>query len=191
MEFYYSPDGLKILYSNNGQFGELTQNNEELIDHIIELIESNYPKAYKRLLDKYNINVKGNKSFYFIRIEKFKMVHRFVRCNLSLTDNVPDVTDNGRLNIENVYCPLKGSGECSDENCICNPELSTALSARELEIVNLICDCLTDQEIADRLYISKFTAENHRKNILHKLNLKSKEEIIVWAFNHGIRKRNE
>lgn len=191
MEFYYSPDGLKVLFSSNGKFGELAHNDEILIDHLLELIESSYPKAYKRLCDLYEINVKGNKPFAVTRLEKYKKVRRFIRCNLAISDNVIDITDNGQINIENVYCPLKGTGDCKDENCICNPELSTSLSNRELEIVNLICDCLTDQQIADKLYISRFTAENHRKNILHKLNLKGKEEIIVWAFDKGIRKRNE
>lgn len=191
MEFYNSPDGKKVLYSHNGTFGELTPSDEALIDHKLEMIESNYPKAYSKLCELYDINVKGNKPTAITRIEKFKKVCRFIRCNLLVSDNVPDVTDDGKINMENVPCPLKGTGDCKEENCICNPEPSTSLSARELEIVNLICECLSDQDIATRLFISTHTAENHRKNILRKLQLHGKDEIIVWAFKNGLRKSYE
>lgn len=191
MEFYNDPTGKKTLFSYNGEYKELTQNEEAIIEYHLEMIESNFPLAYKRLCEIYDVNVKGNKPIAITKLEKFRKVRRFIRCNLLVCDNIPDVTPDGRINIENVPCPLKGTGDCKDENCICHPEQCNVLSSREIEIVMLICDCLSDQEIAKRLYISLFTAENHRKNILRKLSLHSKEEIIVWAFKNGICKVHE
>jgi DNA-binding NarL/FixJ family response regulator len=47
------------------------------------------------------------------------------------------------------------------------------LTKRELEILALIKSNHTNQQIADKLYLSIYTIETHRKNIMQKLNLKS------------------
>jgi DNA-binding CsgD family transcriptional regulator len=187
MEFYNSPDGKEIFFSNKGEFGKLTEKDELLIDHLLEMIASNYSDAYNRLHELYCIKINGNKPLAISRQEKFKKVRRFIRCNFLVSDSIKDV-DDGRFNLENVICPLKGTGDCKDENCICNPILTTSLTLREIEIVKLICECLSDSEISDKLFVSIYTAENHRKNILRKLNLHSKEQIIVWAHNNGFLK---
>jgi len=63
----------------------------------------------------------------------------------------------------------------------------SALTKRELEILNLIGDGFTNSEIADRITISKRTAETHKFNIMHKLNIKSLPELIKFAidFTHN------
>ncbi len=189
MEFTNSPDGINTLFLNKGEVGKFNQNQEQVIDHILEMVDSNFPDAYKRLNMLYNVKVSGNKPMAITRLEKFRKVRRFIRCNLLVSDNIPDITDDGRFNLEQVPCPLKGTGDCKEENIICNPKQATHLSQRELEIVDLICEPLSDLDISKRLFISLHTAVNHRKNILRKLNLHSKEEIIIWAFENGLRKR--
>lgn len=47
------------------------------------------------------------------------------------------------------------------------------LTRRELEIIQLIKDGFTNQQIAERLILSIYTIETHRKNIMHKLDLKT------------------
>lgn len=47
------------------------------------------------------------------------------------------------------------------------------LTKRELEILQLIKTQSTNQQIADKLFLSIYTVETHRKNIMQKLNLKS------------------
>ncbi len=55
------------------------------------------------------------------------------------------------------------------------------LSKRELEIVRLVGEGKTSQEIADILYIGKTTVDTHRKNILKKLNLQGKTELLRYS----------
>ena len=60
------------------------------------------------------------------------------------------------------------------------------LSKRELEIVNLIVGGLTNVKIADKLFLSTFTIDTHRKNILQKLRVKNTAELVKLAFEQGI-----
>jgi two-component system nitrate/nitrite response regulator NarL len=55
------------------------------------------------------------------------------------------------------------------------------LSAREKEILRLIGEGKTSNEIADVLFISKSTVDTHRKNILKKMNLYGKTDLIRFA----------
>lgn len=55
------------------------------------------------------------------------------------------------------------------------------LSRRELEIVKLIGQGKTSQEIADALFIGKTTVDTHRKNILKKLSLSGKSELLRYS----------
>ncbi len=62
----------------------------------------------------------------------------------------------------------------------------TILSKREQEIVQLIANELTSEEIAEKLFLSKTTIETHRKNIFYKLNVKNIAGLIKKAIHLGI-----
>lgn len=55
------------------------------------------------------------------------------------------------------------------------------LSTREREILRLIGEGKTSQEIADELYIGKSTVDTHRKNILKKMSIHGKTDLIRYA----------
>jgi DNA-binding NarL/FixJ family response regulator len=55
------------------------------------------------------------------------------------------------------------------------------LSEREIEIAKLFCDGLTYREIGKKLFISHRTVETHKNNILKKLKLKTKAEMIKYT----------
>jgi non-specific serine/threonine protein kinase len=57
----------------------------------------------------------------------------------------------------------------------------TGLTARELEIAELIAEGLTNREIATRLTISVRTAETHSQHILTKLGFRSRAQIASWV----------
>ncbi|MCD8539925.1 MAG: response regulator transcription factor [Leadbetterella sp.] len=61
-----------------------------------------------------------------------------------------------------------------------------ALSARELEVVRLIAQEYSSSEIAEQLFISPGTVENHRHNILQKLGVKNSIGIIKYALKYGL-----
>jgi DNA-binding NarL/FixJ family response regulator len=59
------------------------------------------------------------------------------------------------------------------------------LSPREIEILILLGSLYSDQQVADRLGISPDTAVKHRANILRKLDMQSRLELIRYAQDHG------
>jgi two-component system response regulator NreC len=61
-----------------------------------------------------------------------------------------------------------------------------ALTDREREVLTLIAQGLSNQEIADRLVISAKTVNRHRENIMAKLNLHSRVELVRYAIEKGL-----
>lgn len=59
------------------------------------------------------------------------------------------------------------------------------LSEREIEILVAVCRGLSNQEIADMLFISKRTVDKHRANILEKTGCKNTASLVVYAIRHG------
>lgn len=62
---------------------------------------------------------------------------------------------------------------------------STNLSERELEILDLVANGLTNLEISQNLEISKRTVDNHISNILTKTGTDNRVELVRWALQWG------
>ncbi len=60
------------------------------------------------------------------------------------------------------------------------------LTDRELEIVSLICQGLSNQEISEQLFLSKRTVEKHRANILEKTNCRNTASLVMYAIKNRI-----
>jgi RNA polymerase sigma factor (sigma-70 family) len=60
------------------------------------------------------------------------------------------------------------------------------LTAREREVLTLIADGNTNQEIAEQLCVSKKTVESHRANIMRKLDLHDVTELVKYALRKGL-----
>lgn len=60
------------------------------------------------------------------------------------------------------------------------------LSDREIEIIRLISDGLTNKQIADQLFLSKHTVNTHRKNIMQKLGINNTAGIVIYAVKENI-----
>lgn len=60
------------------------------------------------------------------------------------------------------------------------------LTPRELEVLQLVTDGLSNGEIAARLFIVEGTVKNHLHNILEKLHLKTRLQAATYALNQGI-----
>lgn len=60
------------------------------------------------------------------------------------------------------------------------------LTPRELEVVKLIAEGHTSEDIAERLVISKKTVDRHRANILEKLGMRNRVELTRYAIRRGL-----
>ena len=63
---------------------------------------------------------------------------------------------------------------------------SPLLTRRETEVLQMIANGFTNQEIADKLFVSPLTVDSHRKNLLMKLSAKNTAELIKIAFCKGL-----
>lgn len=61
-----------------------------------------------------------------------------------------------------------------------------ALTKREKEILQLISEGLTNNQIAEKLFISPLTVDSHRKNLLTKLNVNNTASLIKLAVQNGL-----
>ena len=67
-----------------------------------------------------------------------------------------------------------------------NESKSANLSKREKEILLKICEGLSNQEIAENLFISKRTVDKHRANLLGKTSSKNTASLILFAIRHKL-----
>jgi two-component system response regulator NreC len=60
------------------------------------------------------------------------------------------------------------------------------LTRREREVLSLVVDGLTNQQIADQLFISPRTVDTHRTNIMQKLDIHDLANLVRYAIEHGL-----
>ncbi|MDQ1004876.1 NarL family two-component system response regulator LiaR [Neobacillus niacini] len=60
------------------------------------------------------------------------------------------------------------------------------LTSREMEILMLMAEGKTNQDIADELYIALKTVKTHVSNILSKLNVQDRTQAVIYAFKHSL-----
>ncbi len=60
------------------------------------------------------------------------------------------------------------------------------LTPREQEVMRLLAEGLSSKKVAEKLFISPKTVENHRTNIMHKLDLHSTVELVRYAARLGL-----
>jgi DNA-binding NarL/FixJ family response regulator len=65
------------------------------------------------------------------------------------------------------------------------PQDKQALSERELQVIELVAAGLTNQEISEKLEISKRTVDNHISNILIKTATDNRVALVRWALQWG------
>ena len=62
----------------------------------------------------------------------------------------------------------------------------TILTDREVEVLKLVAQGFTNQEIADRLTLSEWTVRTHMRNILDKLHLANRTQAALYALKEGL-----
>ena len=195
-------DGLKLLLNNSGnvdviaeasngiEFLQIIESYQDAIVFMdIEMPEMNGIEATKQVLEKYPdlriiaLTMFGEDEYYY------QMIEAGVKGFLLKNTDIDEV-------LEAIEIVAKGENCFSKEllyNIVRN--LSHAkrkdyndpnLSEREIEILQLICEGLSNQEIADRLFISKRTVDKHRSNILDKTGTNNTASLVMYAIKRGI-----
>ncbi len=104
-------------------------------------------------------------------------------CSLTeILDSVKDTAEGKKFFCGQILETIRKEGidveELSDFEFTCEP---IVLSAREIEVITLIAEGLTNIEISERLFLSKHTVNTHRKNIMNKLGVKNTAGIVMYA----------
>ncbi len=63
---------------------------------------------------------------------------------------------------------------------------SIQLTRRELEVLDLVAKGMTNQEIADKLFVSKRTVDGHKANLIHKTGSKNVVDLLIYALKAGL-----
>ena len=127
----------------------------------------------------------GEEEYYF------KMVSLGVKAFLlknseigEVQEAIRTVVDGGTYFSQELLFNLVGSLKSSSESR--RTEEEAELSERESEILLEICKGLSNQEIGDKLFISKRTVDKHRANILAKTNCKNTANLVVYAIKNNL-----
>jgi DNA-binding NarL/FixJ family response regulator len=64
--------------------------------------------------------------------------------------------------------------------------LEDPLTPRELDVVKLIAEAHTNKQIAQALHVSEKTVESHRANVLSKLGMRDRVELVRYAIRRGL-----
>ena len=67
-----------------------------------------------------------------------------------------------------------------------NPETLTGLTDREREVMALVAEGLSNDEIAARLFLSPLTSKTHVSRIMTKLNARDRAQLVVMAYESGL-----
>lgn len=88
-------------------------------------------------------------------------------------------------NNRNYFSPEILSSIVNSLNHKAETPVNNELTKRELEVLLHICKGLSNQEISEKLSISKRTVDKHRENILCKSQSKNTAELVVYAIRNG------
>jgi DNA-binding NarL/FixJ family response regulator len=136
-------------------------------------IKQNFPNCKIMILSMY-----GDEQFMneFVKMG----VHAYVLKNAGKQELLEAM--NAVLNNETYISKALRSTNENDDSFV----KSLSLTQREKEIITLLAKEKSSQEIADALFISIYTVNTHRKNILHKLGIKNTAGLMKFASENNL-----
>ena len=173
-EFFTDPVSGEAMYRRDGEpIRRLTETDRDVIDGLLGRSREFYPEQFEALSREYAGSA-PNRQWY-----DFLMARRIVNCCFGENDRRPDIDEFGQVHFEAVRCPRVA--ECKYFRVICSPRYESRLSERELQVMEHYYNNVPTEEIAERLFISMHTVNNHRRNALQRLKLHSLQEFMRYA----------
>jgi DNA-binding NarL/FixJ family response regulator len=196
-------EGLTFLFKNvkNIVVAKTATNGYELLDDLENISEFNFPDIIlvdiqMKPLDGFDLVEMLKKKYSNIKIiilsshYKTNVVGHMIKLGVSAF--IPKNANKKSLitAIESVYehgiyfsksdqeMLIQFMGSNSKRSVFNNNE---ELSNREIEVLKLICNEYTSQEIADKLFISKRTVEGHRQKVIDKIGAKNTVGLVIYA----------
>lgn len=134
------------------------------------------PKYIHTILDNYLLNNPDKAEAYKEMAGEQGVKEQCIKCLFGNLDGEPDLTDDGVLVPEYVECPNRGKCKWEGIGCLARLPCQFGLSLRESEIADIAH--LTNDQIAEQLFISKFTVSTHLQNIQRKTGARNKKQLI-------------
>jgi DNA-binding NarL/FixJ family response regulator len=106
-------------------------------------------------------------------------------------ENISSRFKNSLIISENKHNLLAGLRKICGNSANCKKNDQGPISKREIIILTEVVKGLTNQEIADKLFLSIHTVMTHRKNITKKLGIKTVSGLIVYSLMNNIVDINE
>lgn len=196
-------NGIKTLLKNNAAIKIIASANNgvELLEMIntkkpnIVLCDINMPKLSGfEVLEKVLKNENGNTRFIMLSMHDEKPIiekafrlgaHGYLLKNSDENEMIDAIqrVAIGKKYFSDDVLEITMNIETTVENNFAKKAL---LSVREIEVVMLIVDGLSNSEIAEKLFISKRTVDAHRNNVLQKLEVKNTAQLVRFAIKSGI-----
>ena len=194
-------EGLKFLLSNNDLISEIheAENGKDLLKNVlnvkpdiilmdIEMPVMNGIEATTEVLKIYPetkiiaLSMYANENFYSEMIDAG--AKGFLLKNSKFEDVQKAIVDVNEG--KNYFSPEILEAIIKNLNKKKFKKKNTNLTEREIEVLYNICKGLSNQEIADFLYVSKRTVDKHRENILLKTQSKNTAGLVIYAIKNEI-----
>ncbi len=191
-------DGLKLIFSNNDRYKIIAEanNGEDVLKALktmpvdIAILDMNMPKPNGMELAKIIkkeypdckviiLSMYGEEAFM---TESMKIgVSAYLLKNAGREELLLAISEVLRSNTY-ISKELRSTKELSSDHFV----KSLSLTKREIEIISLLAKEKSSQEIADELFLSIYTVNTHRKNILHKLGIKNSAGLVKFAIDNNL-----
>lgn len=156
----------------------------ERVFTFLQSIPADERKNYKVV---YNCRIKGNKGKYLHFLQQNIVLELDRKGNIwllmTISDLLPDYSQYSEFEPRLFNIRTGKQYLFSDDNL---RKSSSILTIREIEILSLSSKGLASKEIADQLYLSVNTVNNHRQKIMGKTKATNTTEAITYARNLGL-----
>ncbi|WP_423127763.1 response regulator [Gaoshiqia sp. Z1-71] len=195
-------NGLRILLNslNGYQVAGEAANGQEFIDLLettpvdVVLLDIDMPvmdgiEAARKAIQKYpelkiiTLSMYGEEDYYYKMVDAGVKGFLLKNSDMNEVKNaLSTVYEGGNYFSSELLQTLVNSLRSSSRSKVPQSDLSE----REIEILILICQGLSNQEIADQLFISKRTVDKHRANILEKSECKNTAQLVMYAIKNQL-----